>query len=143
MKISTKGRYALRFMIDLAANSSDGYISLAEIANRQGISKKYLEQIIPSLLHADFLDTERGTHGGYKLKRDAAEYSVGEILRLSEGTLAPVECLRDEINNCDKSCDCVTLPIWIGLERTINDYLNGITLKDVITKGCKLNAEDS
>lgn len=143
MKISTKGRYALRFMIDLAAHSEDGYVSLAEIAKRQGISKKYLEQIIPALLHADFLDTERGTHGGYKLKKSPTEYSVGEILRLSEGTLAPVECLRDEINNCDKRCDCVTLPIWIGLEKVINDYLNGITLDDVIKKGYKLNAPNS
>lgn len=132
MKISTKGRYALRMLIDLAEHQNDGYIALKDIAARQNISKKYLEQIVPILNHSDILQTNRGFQGGYKLAKSPEKYSVGMVLRLTEGSLAPVACLEQENNQCERSRDCITLPIWQGLQRVINEYLDGITLQDIL-----------
>lgn len=134
MKISTKGRYALRMLIDLAEHSNDGFISLKDIAQRQDISKKYLEQIVPILNKTDILKTNRGFQGGYKLAKSPDKYTVGEILRLTEGSLSPVACIDQEPIECERSRDCPTLPIWQGLKKVINDYLDGITLQDVLDK---------
>lgn len=130
MRISTKGRYALRMMLDLAEHQEDGYVSLGEIAVRQNISKKYLEQIVPLLTHADFLLTSRGFQGGYRLSKAASDYTVKDILRLTEGSLAPVACVLDH-PACERSASCPTLPLWQGLNQVIDDYLSGITLQDL------------
>lgn len=132
MKISTKGRYALRMLIDLAEHNNDGFIALKDIAERQGISKKYLEQIVPILNRADILQANRGFQGGYKLSQKPSKYTIGTILRLTEGSLAPVACLDQSPNQCERSADCITLPIWQGLNKVINDYLDNITLQDVL-----------
>lgn len=132
MKISTKGRYALRMLIDLAEHRDDGYIALKDIAARQNVSKKYLEQIIPILNRADILLANRGFQGGYKLAKAPEKYTVGEILRLTEGSLSPVACLDQEPIECKKSAECPTLPIWKGLKKVICDYLDGITLQDIV-----------
>ena len=132
MKISTKGRYALRMLIDLAEHRESGFISLKDIAKRQAISKKYLEQIIPIFNHSNILLTNRGAQGGYKLARTPDQYTVGEILRLTEGSLAPIACLDQEPNLCERSEGCITLPIWQGLYNLIKDYLDGITLQDIL-----------
>ena len=132
MKISTKGRYALRMLIDIAEHSSDGFIPLKDIAERQGISKKYLEQIVPILNKSDILKTNRGFQGGYMLAKSPDQYTVGEILRLTEGSLAPVACLDQTPIECTKSNECPTLPIWQGLNKVINDYLNSITLQNIL-----------
>ena len=112
MKISTKGRYALRMMLDLAENGNDGFVALKDIAERQNISKKYLEQIVPILNKADTLRTNRGYQGGYKLSRPADKYTVGEILRITEGSIAPVACLDQDPNECERAGECMTLPVW-------------------------------
>ena len=132
MKISTKGRYALRLLLDLGEHRGDGFISLKEIAERQGISKKYLEQIIPILNKTGVLRTNRGAQGGYMLARTPDKYTVGEILRLTEGSLAPVACLEQEPNLCERQESCATLPVWRGLYRVINDDLDNITLQDIL-----------
>ncbi len=132
MKISTKGRYALRMMIDLAEHQNEGFIALKDIAARQGISKKYLEQIVPVLNRSDFLLTNRGFQGGYKLAKTPEKYTVGEILRLTEGCLAPVACLEQNPNQCTRNSECITLPIWKGLYKVINEYVDGITLQDIL-----------
>ena len=113
MKISTKGRYALRMLLDLAEHGTDKFISLKDIAERQNISKKYLEQIVPVFNKSDILRTNRGFQGGYMLARTPDKYSVGEILRLTEGSLSPVACLDAEPIGCDRRADCATLPIWM------------------------------
>lgn len=132
MKISTKGRYAIRLMLDLAENQNDGYVALKDIAERQEISKKYLEQIVPMLNKSGVLMTTRGFQGGYKLAKAPDKYTVGDILRITEGSLAPVACLEYEPNTCEKCDDCLILPIWKGLYKTITDYLDSITLQDII-----------
>ena len=132
MLISTKGRYALRMLLDLAEHQFDGYVALKDIAERQGISKKYLEQIVPILNKSDVLRTNRGFQGGYRLAKSPDKYTVGEILRLTEGGLAPVACLEHEPNECERCADCPTLPVWQGLNRVINEYLDGITLQDIL-----------
>lgn len=132
MKISTKGRYALRMLIDLAQHQNDGYIALKDIAARQNISKKYLEQIVPILNKSDILNTNRGYQGGYRLAKAPEKYTVGNILRLTEGSLAPVACLDYNPVGCERSDECPTLPIWKGLNKVICDYLDGITLQDII-----------
>ena len=132
MKISTKGRYALRMLIDLAEHQGEGYIALKDIAKRQEISKKYLEQIVPVLNRSDILQANRGFQGGYKLAKAPDKYTVGDSLRLTEGSLAPVACLEREPVECDRAETCVTLPIWQGLFRVINEYLDGITLQDIL-----------
>lgn len=132
MKISTKGRYALRMLTELAKNYGGDCMSLSEIAKRQDISKKYLEQIVALLNKSDFLVTERGNHGGYKLAKRPSEYTVGDILRLTEGSLAPVSCLDHDPIVCERSGDCETLPVWQGLYRVVTDYLDSITLQDIL-----------
>ena len=132
MKISTKGRYALRMLIDLAERKNEGYIALKDIAARQNISKKYLEQIVPILNRSDILNTNRGYQGGYRLAKAPENYTVGNILRLTEGSLAPVACLDYTPVGCEHSGECPTLPIWKGLNKVICDYLDGITLQDII-----------
>ena len=132
MKISTKGRYALRMLVDLAEHRGDGYIALKDIAERQGISKKYLEQIIPVLNQPDILKTNRGYQGGYMLAKDPTQYTVGDILRLTEGSLAPVACAEQNPVDCPRSADCLTLFVWQGLYRVIREYLDGITLQDIL-----------
>ncbi len=134
MKISTKGRYALRMLLDLAEHKNNGFIALKDIAARQGISKKYLEQIVPLLNKSDFLLVNRGFQGGYMLAKSPEKYTVGDILRITEGSLAPVACLEQSPVQCERSADCPTLPIWQGLERVINEYLDNITLQDILDK---------
>lgn len=134
MKISTKGRYALRMMIDLAEHANGGYVSLADIARRQAISRKYLEQIIPLFNRTDFLKKTRGAQGGYQLAKSPDQYTVGEILRLTEGSLAPVPCLENDPIGCERAADCETLLVWQGLYQSITDYLDGITLQDILDR---------
>lgn len=132
MKISTKGRYSLRMLLDLAEHANDGFIALKDIAQRQGISKKYLEQIVPILNKTDILKTNRGFQGGYMLAKAPDKYTVGMILRLTEGSLSPVACLDHNPVQCERSSECATLPIWQGLSKVINDYLDNITLQDIL-----------
>ncbi|MGN0243491.1 MAG: RrF2 family transcriptional regulator [Lachnospiraceae bacterium] len=142
MKISTKGRYALRMLLDLAEHSNDGFIALKDIAKRQGISKKYLEQIVPVLNQSNILQTNRGFQGGYKLAHAPERYTIGMILRLTEGSLAPVACLDQNPNQCERSGECATLPIWQGLYKVINDYVDSITLQDVLDQQRELYSND-
>ena len=136
MMISTKGRYALRAMIDLAANgSADGFVTLAGVAERQQISEKYLESIVSMLVKAGLVVGQRGKGGGYRLTRAPADYSVSDILRVTEGTLAPVACLGCETNGCDRAETCPTLPMWEGLDAAVNDYLGSITIADLVRSG--------
>ncbi len=132
MKISTKGRYALRMLLDLAEHREDGYIALKDIAGRQGISKKYLEQIVPILNRSDLLRTNRGNQGGYMLVKTPDQYTVGEILRLTEGSFTPVACVGKNPEECARSAECPTLPVWQGLYKVISEYLDGITLQDIL-----------
>ena len=132
MRISTKGRYALRMLLDLSEHQYDGYIALKDIAARQKISKKYLEQIVPILNKSDILNTNRGYQGGYKLAKTPDKYTVGQILTLTEGNLSPIACLDHEPIECPRSGDCPTLPIWKGLKEVICNYLYGITLQDIL-----------
>ncbi len=131
MLISTKGRYALRVMIDLADHNTGAYITLKDIAERQGISEKYLESIVVILSRAGLLDGLRGKGGGYRLNRAPSEYTVGEILGLVEQTLAPVACLDCATDGCDKSSECRTLSVWKNLQSRINEYLESVTLADL------------
>lgn len=142
MKISTRGRYALRMLIDLAEHENCGFVALKDIAARQNISKKYLEQIIPIFNNSDILKTARGSQGGYRLSRSPEKYTVGEILRLTEGNLAPVDCLTQDPIECERSVDCPTLPVWQGLNRVINEYLDSITLQDILDQQKKRHMND-
>ena len=139
--ISTRGRYALRLMLDLAQHSTNDFVPLKDIAERQEISKKYLEQIIPTLSRAGFLQTNRGFQGGYKLAKSADKYTVGDILRETEGGLAPVACLNNNPIQCPRAAECLTLPLWQGLQDTINNYLDSVTLQDLIDKGKTSNGD--
>ena len=132
MLVSTKGRYALRVMIDLAEHPTDGYIPLKLIAERQGISEKYLEAIVKGLVKERYLTGLRGKSGGYRLTRAPEDYTVGAILRITEGSLAPVACLEQEHVDCPRMADCRTLPMWRKLNTMINDYFDGITLADLV-----------
>lgn len=134
MKISTKGRYALRMLYDLALHQEESYVSLKDIAERQGISKKYLEQIVPLLNKTGLLRTNRGNKGGYMLAGRADEISVADVLEATEGSLAPVSCLDFEPNECPRAGECSTLYIWEGLFKAIKDYLGSVTLQDIIDK---------
>lgn len=133
MNITSKGRYALRVMLDLAQHTEDGYVSLKTVADRQGISMKYLELIVGSLKKNDLLDSTRGKEGGYRLKRPVEEYSVGEILRCLEDNLAPVACIKDGSINCDRAVGCMTVPMWKELDDITNAYLDNVSLMDLIT----------
>ena len=139
IKISTKGRYALRMLIDLALHHSEGYVSLKDVAQRQDISKKYLEQIVPLLNRSDILKTNRGYQGGYMLAKAPSEYTVGGILRLTEGSLAPVACLEAGTNDCPRAAECMTLYVWEGLYKVETEYLDGITLQDIIDRSSNGN----
>lgn len=142
MKISTKGRYALRMLLDLAEHQNDGFIALKDVAERQNISKKYLEQIVPIFNKTNILKTTRGFQGGYRLARRPDQYTVGEILRLTEGNLAPVACLEHEPIECERSGECATLPVWQGLYRVINEYVDSITLQDILDQQKERYAND-
>lgn len=137
MLISTKGRYALRVMIELAEHKNDEYVPLKVIADKQGISIKYLENIIPILSKSGIIDGLKGKGGGYRLNRSPEEYSVGEILRLTEGTLAPVACLDNMPNKCEKAASCRTLPMWEGLNAVIANYLDNYSIADLIDSSRK------
>ena len=132
MMISTRGRYALRILIDLAEHQKDGYITLKEAADRQQISEKYLESIIKDLVRAKVIEGLRGKGGGYRLSRPADEINVLDILYLMEGTLVPVACLEAGSRPCPRRFDCRTLPIWEGLDKVISEYLSGYTVQDLI-----------
>ncbi len=134
ISISTKGRYGLRVLLDLAAHKEEGFIALKDIAERQGISKKYLEQIVPSFTTAGILRANRGSQGGYMLAKDPKEYTVGSVLRLTEGDLVPVPCVGPEHAPCERSTRCLTVDIWQGLYEAINNYLDSITLQDILDK---------
>ena len=142
MRISTKGRYTLRMMIDLAEHYSDDLISLRDIAEMQEISKKYLEQIVPMLNKSGMLKTNRGYQGGYMLAKEPSNYTVGDILRITEGSLAPVACAEQNPVECERAHDCMTLPLWQGLYKTICDYLDGITLQDLLDMNREMATND-
>ena len=134
MMISTRGRYALRVMLDLAQDESGSYVPLDDIARREGMSEKYLESIIVVLSRAGLVKALRGKGGGYMLTRKPQEYPIGEILRLTEKTLAPVTCLEAGMD-CPHAADCLTFPLWQGLDRVIDDYLMAHSLADLMPKG--------
>ena len=133
MNITSKGRYALRVMLDLAQHPEDGFVSLKTVAERQGISMKYLESIVGSLKKAELLDSTRGKEGGYRLSREPAAYTVEEILRSIEDNLAPVSCIKDGSIQCDRAEGCLTLPMWKELDDITNAYLKTVSLEDLIT----------
>ena len=133
MKISTKGRYALRLMIDLAQHDAGGYIPLRDISRRQEILAKYLEQIVVQLSRAGFVTSTRGAQGGYQLARHPSEYTVGDILRITEGSLAPVACLEHEPIDCARANECITLDFWRGLYDVINQYVDSVTLDELVS----------
>lgn len=132
MMISTRGRYALRVMIDLAEHNDGGYTAMKEVAERQEISLKYLEKILPMLVSAKLIEGVHGKGGGYRLTRTPDKYPVGEILRLTEGGLAPVACLEFSAEPCERTQDCKTLPMWNKLNSIINDYLDSVTIADLM-----------
>lgn len=134
MKISTRGRYSLRLMIDLAMQPENEFIALNDIAKRQDISKKYLEQIVPFLNRSGLLIANKGHLGGYRLAKAPSDINVKEILLSAEGSLAPVSCMDNTPNICEKCDDCLTLPIYQGLDKVIDEYLSGITLQAIIDK---------
>lgn len=142
VKISTKGRYALRLMLDLAEHNTGEYIALKDVSARQEISVKYLEQIITQLSRAGFLKSTRGPQGGYKLTKPPAEYTVGMILRITEGSLAPISCLEDEPNQCPRYGECETVEFWEGLYKVINEYVDGKTLQDLLDAAKQHSAYD-
>lgn len=139
MKISTKGRYAVRVMLDLAEQGTEAYIPLMDIAKRQGISEKYLESIVAVLSKNDLLSSLRGKGGGYKLNKPPEEYTVGSILKLVEGSFAPVACLEKKPNRCERVAECQTIKMWEGLETLIEKYFAGITLADLMKEGREAN----
>lgn len=132
MKISTKGRYALRLMLDLATYNTGEPVSIKDIAARQQISEKYLEQIIAILNKAGYVRSIRGAQGGYMLKRDAKDYTVGMILRLTEGDLAPVSCVGADSAECERKSGCVTVRIWEQINEAVNNVVDNITLADLL-----------
>lgn len=142
MRISTKGRYALRMLAYLAAHQEEGFISLKDIADDQGISKKYLEQIVPMLNKSGILRTNRGNRGGYMLARKPEDCTIGDILRATEGSLAPVSCLEYEVNDCPRVESCATLSIWEGLYKVINEYLDSVTLRDLLDRDAQMQGND-
>ena len=132
MLVSTRGRYAIRVMIDLAEHRHGKFIPMKEIADRQEVSLKYMTKIMQALTKSGLLDGQHGKGGGYKLNREPADYRVGDILRLTEGTIAPVACLDVTDCRCDRAAECRTRPMWNELDRIINEYLDGITIADLM-----------
>ena len=135
MIVSTKGRYALRVMLCFAQRSGGEYVPLKEIAEAEGISQKYLESIMTILSKAGFVDAVHGKGGGYRLNRKPEEYTVGSILKLTEGSLAPVSCTAQGASACSRTTCCQTLPMWERLEKMIDDFFEGITLADLLKEG--------
>lgn len=134
MIVSTKGRYALRVIIDLAEHQSESYIPMKDVANRQHVSLKYMEKIMPVLSKNNLVEGVHGKGGGYRLTRTPDAYTVGEILRLTEGDMAPVACLECHAIPCDKTADCRTLPMWTDFYKLINEYFDGITIAHLMKK---------
>lgn len=134
MKISTKGRYAVRVMLDLAVHNTGEYIKVKQIAERQEISEKYLEQIISVLNKAGFVKSTRGAQGGYRIAGNPENYTVGMVLRLTEGKLCPVSCLEDEVNQCGRCDTCETLTVWKELHEAINKVVDGVTIADLANR---------
>lgn len=134
MKISTKGRYAVRVMLDLALNNSGECIKVKEIAGRQGISEKYLEQIIAVLNRAGYVKSVRGAQGGYRLAKEPEAYTVGMVLRLTEGSLAPVACLEEDYGTCERCDTCETLQVWKDVYQAINRVVDSVTIADLAAK---------
>lgn len=134
MKISTKGRYAVRVMLDLAAHNTGEYVKVKNIAERQKLSEKYLEQIIAILNKAGYVKSVRGAQGGYKIAKDPAKCTVGMILRLTEGSLAPVSCLDGDVNECERCDTCDTLAVWKQLEDAINGVVDHVTIADLLDR---------
>ncbi len=132
MMISTRGRYALRVLIDLAEHGEDGYTPMKEVAERQDISLKYLERILPLLVSQNLVEGVHGKGGGYRLVKAPSAYTVGEVLRVTEGDLAPVACLECDAEKCNRTADCRTLPMWNELYKRIGDYLDSVTLADLM-----------
>lgn len=142
MKISTKGRYALRLMLDLSLHNTGEYVTIKSISARQEISDKYLEQIITQLSRAGYVKSIRGAQGGYRLAKAPEEYTVGMILRLIEGSLAPVSCLEEDADPCMRSSQCATLDVWKQLYDAINNVVDNITLADLMEKQNSLTGND-
>lgn len=134
MVFSTKGRYALRFMIDLTLHNSGEYIALKDVSQRQNISVKYLEQIVPLLSKAGMLKSVRGPQGGYKLSKSPREYTAGDILRITEGSLSPIPCLENGADGCERRNECTTVDFWNGLYKAVTDYVDSVTLEDLAEK---------
>lgn len=134
MKISTRGRYAIRLMLELALDNTGEYITIKSISEKQNASDKYLEQIINVLSRGGFVKSKRGSHGGYRLSRSAEKYSIGMILRLIEGSLVPIACMEDDPNQCPRCDQCVTLDIWKQLDEAISGVVDNITLADLAQK---------
>lgn len=137
MLISSRGRYALRVMLDLAKNAKGDYIPLKDISVRQNISQKYLEGIMTMLSKKQFVEAAHGKGGGYRLNKRAEEYRIGDILRLTEGTLAPVSCLEEDAAPCERRESCITYPLWARLNNVIVDYLDQITIADILNGNVK------
>ncbi|WP_026510100.1 MULTISPECIES: RrF2 family transcriptional regulator [unclassified Butyrivibrio] len=138
MKISTKGRYALRVLIDLALHNTGEYISLKDISARQNLTVKYLEQIVSPLGKAGFLQSMRGNNGGHRLAKAPSEICIGDVLRIMEGDLAPIGCIQGEEVLCPKVNECPTIEFWVGLDRVVNDYVNSYTLQDLVKQTADL-----
>ncbi|NTU89579.1 MAG: Rrf2 family transcriptional regulator [Actinobacteria bacterium] len=132
MKISTKGRYALRLMIDIAQHEGEGLVSLKAVSARQDISAKYLEHIVPLMVNQGLLLSERGHQGGYRLKKPAGEITAGDVIRAAEGSFAPVSCLDSGVETCSRQESCPTVKFWAGLYDAVENYANGVTLADLI-----------
>lgn len=132
MKVSTRGRYAIRVMIDLAEHYQGDYIPLIDIAKRQEISEKYLEAIVALLVKAGLLTALRGKRGGYKLTRTPDQYTLKDILEITEGAFAPVSCLEGEVNDCNRASQCKTLKVWTDFQKLVNEYFAGITLESLM-----------
>ena len=135
MMVSTKGRYALRLLVDMAEHRTESFVPLKEVAQRQEISEKYLESIVKALVRGGVLAGLRGKGGGYRLKREPEQITVGEVLRLTDGSLAPVSCQEPGSSPCPRMVECRTLPIWKGLYERVNEYLDGYTIADLIRDG--------
>ena len=136
MLVSTKGRYALRVLVDMAEHRTADYMPLREIARRQNISEKYLESIVKAMVQGGVLAGMRGKGGGYRLSRSPDQITAGEVLRISEGSLSPVSCLEDGAPPCARTEECRTLSMWRGLDKLIQDYLDGVTIADLMCGGC-------
>lgn len=142
MKISTKGRYGLRLMLDLAVHNDEGLIPLKDISQRQEISEKYLEQIMMLLNRASLVRSVRGSQGGYTLSRPAKDITVGDVLRTMEGSLSPVDCVDDDGANCEMAASCVTKDVWCKIKEAIDDVVDHITLSDLAEKYKSKNSPD-